>query len=108
MVFHPKEKAELLADFFEDKLTARQNGAKMMAKDIRKQIANSTRKGHMELETAITKEEVALAAKDLPGKKATGPDRMPAEFYKHCPALHMVIAGMFNKMLEEAQIPEEL
>ena len=53
----------------------------------------------------IAKEEIELAAKGLPGKKAVGPDEFPAEVYEHCRATHQLIASLFGGMLERNSTP---
>ena len=58
------------------------------------------------MQSKISEEEVGLAAQGLPGKKAVGPDEFPAEFYKRCPALHALIASLFNGMLEYSRAPD--
>ena len=104
----PKEKAELLADHFEDKLTARRDGKKAPIKTVAAELQGKFKVGHMQLQPKITREEVHLAAQDLPKKEAVGPDEFPAEFYKQCPALHEILAHLFNGTIEQNLIPEQL
>ena len=58
------------------------------------------------MEPPITRDEVRLAAPDLPMNKAPGRDRIPAEFYRHLPVLLHVLPGMRTHMIETNQIPE--
>ena len=108
MIFAPEEKAELLASHFEEKLTECREGRKVSANAIKNQIDKDMEKGFHHLDPPITQEEVGMAARDLPGGKATRPDELPAERYKHCATLHGVIATLFNGMLETDQVPDML
>ena len=61
-----------------------------------------------ELSPPITQEEVYLAVRDKARGKATGPDKMPTEVYRHLTGLHEVMASIFALMAEENYIPPEL
>ena len=108
MIFGSTEKVELLADHFQDKLTECRKGVKVTAQQVRGEVNKGMAKGVLQLDPPITPGEVGLAARDLPGKKAVGPDEFPAEFYKQCPETHEILAGLFNGMLEKNQIPSLL
>ena len=108
MIFDSREKVELLADHFQDKLTECRLGKRATAQQVRGEVGGEATKGVLQLDPPITTEEVGLAAKDLPGKKAVGPDEIPAEIYKHCPEIHGMLAELFTGMLERNQIPSLL
>ena len=106
-IVHPEIKVEVLVQHFARKLTEGKtllHGGNSM---IRKQIRNRYRKGHWKLEPSISTEEVLLAAMDLPTNKATGPDRIPAEFFYHLPALLEILPGLYTRMVELNKIPFE-
>ena len=86
-----QENAEILGIFFADKLTA-WNGERIQTPGkVWKALECTSHKGHMRLEPPIPKEEVRLAARDLPEKQAVGQDLFPAELYKKCGGLRKVL-----------------
>lgn len=62
----------------------------------------------IKLEKDIAEEEVMLAARDIPGGKAPGPDLFPADIYERCPAAQGALAAFFTEMLERGFAPREL
>ena len=59
----------------------------------------------MPLMGKIAEMEVELAAKDLPAEKSPGSDLIPAEVYRNCPALYMMLAKLYTAMIEMAYVP---
>ena len=103
-----REKAEALGVFFEDKLTARDGARRQTSKEVWEGIAELSRPGFMQLAPPISRGEVRLAAKDLPGKRAVGPELFSAGINKKCECLQSFLATLFASMLERRRIPAEL
>ena len=105
---HPAEKVGKLALHFARKLSA--DGAPTIGCNhrVRQQIRARYKEGRKKLEPPITAAEVLLAARDMPAKKAPGPDAIPAEMYKNVLGLGNLLAGMFTHMIEGNQIPREM
>ncbi|XP_048575384.1 uncharacterized protein LOC125557119 [Nematostella vectensis] len=61
------------------------------------------------LASPITDEEVTKTTSALLNGKAPGADAIPAEIYKNCgPTLTLKLAELFNLMLQEGKLPQEL
>ena len=99
-LFHPKEKAEALGRFSEEKKAAVRRGQKIPVSEIREAIGKLTPKGRIKVVPGINAREIKLAAKDIPRNRAARPDLLPAEMYIKCPAMHRGLAALFNEMLE--------
>ena len=54
-----------------------------------------------EMTPPVTQEEVYLAARDKSKGKATAPEKMPVEVYRHLTGLHGATACIFTRMVEE-------
>ena len=81
-IVHPKDKVEALARHFAVKLSAEGKIVMKGFNPTRKAIRERFQGGKWSLVPPIDRAEVALAAKDLPTKRAPGPDEIPAEFFK--------------------------
>ena len=55
--------------------------------------------------TTITEEEIKIIVKELPTNKATGRDKIPAEFYRKLPALAKALIPMYTNMIENNHLP---
>ena len=107
IVVHPQQKAEALARFFAKKMSAEGKEMRSTDNEVRRNIRMRYAGGRWPLEPKVTRDEVLLAAKDMSLTKAPGPDKMPAEFYYHLPALLEVLPDMYTRMLELNKIPSE-
>ena len=104
-----QEKAEVLAIHFAGKLadrgeittTTKENG-------VRIGIRTKFKGGRIKLDPPITEKEVYLAVQDIPGSKATGPDKLPAEVYKNLLGLHRIMAKIYTYVMEANYIPPGL
>ena len=64
--------------------------------------------GLQRVEPEISSDDVRLAARDIPRRRATGLDQLPAEFHKRCAVLRAAIAELFDRMVERDYVPKEL
>ena len=104
----PETKVEALAQHFARKLTEGDTLIHGGYSVVRNRVKVRYRAGHWRLDPPISVEEVQLAANDMPTNKATGPDKLPAEFYKRLPALGQVAPKLFTQMIEDNYIPREV
>ena len=101
--FKPKDKANLLERAFEDKMTQYRKGKRAPRQKIYLEIRSRFPEGRMELEPRISEQEVRAAIKDLPRKKAAGPDMVPNEAYRNCPAVVASITELLNSMIQQGE-----
>ena len=88
----PKEKADLLGQALEEKMTQLKNGTKLTQEEATQEMYNRFAEGEVTLEQPITPEEVRSAVVDLPLHRAAGPDLIPNEVYNNSPALYGELA----------------
>ena len=103
LIIDPQLKAEALARYFATKLSA--NGTPGSASNtlVRRAIRERYKGGTGLLEPPVGRDEILLAAADLPVNRAPGPDQLPAEVFKHLPAFLDVLPGMYTHMIETNQ-----
>ena len=92
---HPKDKVEAIAHHFATKLSAEGEIVSKGNNPVRKAIRERFGGGVWPLQPPISREEVSLAARDIPTKRAPGPDEIPADFYKRSPALWELLPGLY-------------
>ena len=79
-------------------LTAKVQERELTGKEVRRRVQNMAVGCLQRQEPEISSEQIRLAARDDPSRKAVGPDWVPAEFCRHCALLRGAIAELPNRM----------
>ena len=101
-VMNPGDKCELLADYFQEKLTERTNkGLRKGARKGKNQPPGEYREVCNQEHELFREVEVRKAVYAQAGEKATGPDKIPSEVYRNMPVtvsylceLYLYLSGL--------------